>query len=98
MVPITRKAISRNGDVPSHRSPRYPIRAPAMTPPARSVAARKPEDIAPASAFFAGLGTAAAAAGGVLLYLDLSHRSANDRAVSIGAVPSGATLTYRSSF
>ncbi|HEX6275857.1 MAG TPA: PEGA domain-containing protein [Polyangiaceae bacterium] len=54
--------------------------------------------IAPASAFFAGLGTAAATAGGVLLYFDLSEPKSADRGVSIGAAPGGALATYRSTF
>jgi tetratricopeptide (TPR) repeat protein len=54
--------------------------------------------IAPASAFFAGLGTAAAAAGGVLLYFDLSATPSGDRGVTIGAAPGGALATYRSTF
>jgi tetratricopeptide (TPR) repeat protein len=54
--------------------------------------------IAPASAFFAGLGTAAAAAGGVLLYLDLSGAPSAERGVTIGAAPGGAVAAYRSAF
>lgn len=54
--------------------------------------------LSPASAFFAGLGTAAAGVGGFLLYVDLSGPGANESGVSVDAGPTGATATYRTAF
>jgi tetratricopeptide (TPR) repeat protein len=59
---------------------------------------RENRGIAPVSAFFAGLGTAAAGVGGVMLYLDLSASGAIDRGVSVDAGPSGASASYRTTF
>lgn len=52
--------------------------------------------IEPASAFFAGLGTAAATVGGVMLYFDLSDKASDDK--HAGLKPSGVMAGYRGSF
>jgi hypothetical protein len=59
---------------------------------------REARGIAPASAFFAGIGAAAAATGGVLLYFDLAASSPGERGLSIGAAPGGALASYRTTF
>jgi tetratricopeptide (TPR) repeat protein len=59
---------------------------------------RERRGLAPLSAFFAGVGTAAAAAGGVLLYLDLNTPGSGDHAVSLAPAPGGALATYHTAF
>lgn len=56
----------------------------------------KSNGISPASAFFAGLGTAASLTGGVMLYLDLSDQGSDDK--HAGLRPRGVVAGYRGSF
>ena len=56
----------------------------------------KSSGISPASAFFAGIGTAATAAGGVMLYFDLSDQAGDDK--HAGLRPRGVVAGYRGSF
>jgi len=56
----------------------------------------KSSGISPASAFFAGLGTAASVAGGVMLYFDLSDQAGDER--HAGLKPRGFVAGYRGSF
>jgi tetratricopeptide (TPR) repeat protein len=58
----------------------------------------KDSRITPAAGFFAGLGTAAAVVGGVMLYLDLSDKSGDERHVAVNAGPARVVATYRTSF
>ena len=52
--------------------------------------------IEPTSAFFAGLGTAAATVGGVMLYFDLSDKASDDK--HAGLRPTGVMAGYRGAF
>lgn len=54
--------------------------------------------ITPATGFFAGLGTAAAVVGGVMLYFDLSDKSGDERHAAVNAGPERIVATYRTSF
>jgi len=56
----------------------------------------KSSGISPASAFFAGLGTAASLTGGVMLYFDLSDQASDDK--HAGLRPRGVVAGYRGSF
>jgi tetratricopeptide (TPR) repeat protein len=57
---------------------------------------KRSSGIAPASAFFAGLGTAAATVGGVMLYFDLSDKASDDKLAALK--PSGVVAAYTGSF
>ena len=57
---------------------------------------RKSSGIAPATAFFAGVGTAASAVGGVMLYLDLSDQAGDER--HAGLKPHGIVAGYSGKF
>lgn len=54
--------------------------------------------ITPAAGFFAGLGTAAAVVGGVMLYFDLSDKSGDERHAAVSAGPERILATYHTSF
>jgi tetratricopeptide (TPR) repeat protein len=63
-----------------------------------ATAGSKSSHITPATGFFAGLGTAAAVVGGVMLYFDLSDRSGDERHASLNAGPERVVATYQTSF
>ncbi|HTQ05920.1 MAG TPA: PEGA domain-containing protein [Polyangiaceae bacterium] len=54
--------------------------------------------ITPAAGFFAGLGTAAAVVGGVMLYFDLSDQAGDERHAAVNAGPERVMATYQTSF
>lgn len=54
--------------------------------------------ITPAAGFFAGLGTAAAVVGGVMLYFDLSDKSGGERHAAVNAGPERILATYHTTF
>jgi tetratricopeptide (TPR) repeat protein len=56
----------------------------------------KSSGISPATAFFAGIGTAATAVGGVMLYFDLSDQTSDDK--HAGLRPRGMVAGYSGSF
>ena len=58
----------------------------------------KSSGITPATGFFAGMGTAAAVVGGVMLYFDLSDQSGDQRHASVSAGPERILATYQTSF
>jgi tetratricopeptide (TPR) repeat protein len=58
----------------------------------------KSSGITPATGFFAGVGTAAALVGGVMLYFDLSDKSGDQRHASVSAGPERILATYQTSF
>jgi hypothetical protein len=61
-------------------------------------AGAKGSRITPATGFFAGVGTAAAIVGGVMLYFDLSDKAGDERHASVDAGPDHVLARYRTSF
>jgi len=61
-------------------------------------AGAKGSGIAPTTGFFAGLGTAAVAVGGVMLYFDLSDKSGDERHATLDAGPGRIAASYRTAF
>jgi tetratricopeptide (TPR) repeat protein len=64
----------------------------------QATAGTKGSGITPATGFFAGFGTAAAAVGGVMLYFDLSDKSDDERHAALSAGPGHVLASYRTSF
>jgi tetratricopeptide (TPR) repeat protein len=61
-------------------------------------AGAKGSRITPATGFFAGVGTAAAVVGGVMLYFDLSDKAGDERHAWVDASPDRVVARYRTSF
>jgi tetratricopeptide (TPR) repeat protein len=54
--------------------------------------------ITPATGFFAGIGTAAALVGGVMLYFDLSDKAGDERSATVSGGPERVVASYRGTF
>jgi hypothetical protein len=61
-------------------------------------AGAKGSRITPATGFFAGVGTAAAVVGGVMLYFDLSDKAGDERHAWVETSPDRVVARYRAAF